>query len=264
MELFPPQPDLTLQISPPSIDQEENINLRFWRKTLDNSTANSPSSSSSMNKSKQINGFDLSLSNPSQYSSATNNNLHLHFHHHHNASLLHHQDNIPMLRPIKGIPIYQHTPNLPTNYYPFPFAPAHPQLCDSTPNPNNCFVPFGAGPGPATKSRFMARFPPKRSVRAPRMRWTTTLHARFVHAVELLGGHESMFVAFFLFLFCYASYFYLFNWWLLIYIDIVVLLVISEFSSPLLKQKVCFFLLNWINGTQVSSTIFSILNVTFC
>jgi hypothetical protein len=32
---------------------------------------------------------------------------------------------------------------------------------------------------------------PKRSARAPRMRWTTALHARFVHAVELLGGHES-------------------------------------------------------------------------
>lgn len=30
----------------------------------------------------------------------------------------------------------------------------------------------------------------KRSVRAPRMRWTTALHARFVHAVDLLGGHE--------------------------------------------------------------------------
>ncbi|ERN17690.1 hypothetical protein AMTRI_Chr13g124900 [Amborella trichopoda] len=30
----------------------------------------------------------------------------------------------------------------------------------------------------------------KRSMRAPRMRWTTTLHAHFVHAVELLGGHE--------------------------------------------------------------------------
>ncbi|KAK6140964.1 hypothetical protein DH2020_025292 [Rehmannia glutinosa] len=27
-------------------------------------------------------------------------------------------------------------------------------------------------------------------MRAPRMRWTTTLHARFVHAVDLLGGHE--------------------------------------------------------------------------
>ncbi|XP_031378686.1 probable transcription factor KAN4 isoform X2 [Punica granatum] len=31
---------------------------------------------------------------------------------------------------------------------------------------------------------------PKRNVRAPRMRWTTTLHAHFVHAVQLLGGHE--------------------------------------------------------------------------
>jgi len=31
----------------------------------------------------------------------------------------------------------------------------------------------------------------RRSKRAPRMRWTTTLHAHFVHAVQLLGGHES-------------------------------------------------------------------------
>nr|KYP64564.1 Putative Myb family transcription factor At1g14600 family [Cajanus cajan] len=30
----------------------------------------------------------------------------------------------------------------------------------------------------------------KRSIRAPRMRWTTTLHAHFVHAVQSLGGHE--------------------------------------------------------------------------
>ncbi|KAI3687622.1 hypothetical protein L1987_81322 [Smallanthus sonchifolius] len=27
-------------------------------------------------------------------------------------------------------------------------------------------------------------------MRTPRMRWTAALHARFVHAVELLGGHE--------------------------------------------------------------------------
>ncbi|KAL0394880.1 UNVERIFIED_CONTAM: putative transcription factor KAN2, partial [Sesamum latifolium] len=40
------------------------------------------------------------------------------------------------------------------------------------------------------RSRFLSRFPAKRSMRAPRMRWTSTLHARFVHAVELLGGHE--------------------------------------------------------------------------
>ncbi|RWR77269.1 putative transcription factor KAN4 isoform X1 [Cinnamomum micranthum f. kanehirae] len=30
----------------------------------------------------------------------------------------------------------------------------------------------------------------RRTIRAPRMRWTSTLHAHFVHAVELLGGHE--------------------------------------------------------------------------
>ncbi|KAK4278062.1 hypothetical protein QN277_015960 [Acacia crassicarpa] len=40
------------------------------------------------------------------------------------------------------------------------------------------------------RSRFFPKLPTKRSMRAPRMRWTTTLHARFVHAVELLGGHE--------------------------------------------------------------------------
>ncbi|XP_051187453.1 probable transcription factor RL9 [Lolium perenne] len=44
--------------------------------------------------------------------------------------------------------------------------------------------PFGLA------SRFMPKLPSKRSMRAPRMRWTSTLHARFVHAVELLGGHE--------------------------------------------------------------------------
>ncbi|XP_019709941.1 probable transcription factor RL9 isoform X3 [Elaeis guineensis] len=40
------------------------------------------------------------------------------------------------------------------------------------------------------RSRLLQKLPAKRSVRAPRMRWTSTLHARFVHAVELLGGHE--------------------------------------------------------------------------
>ncbi|MCO5602806.1 hypothetical protein L7F22_056945 [Adiantum nelumboides] len=34
------------------------------------------------------------------------------------------------------------------------------------------------------------KFSTKRSMRAPRMRWTTHLHAHFVHAVEALGGHE--------------------------------------------------------------------------
>jgi hypothetical protein len=42
------------------------------------------------------------------------------------------------------------------------------------------------------RSRFMPKLHSKRNMRAPRMRWTSSLHSRFVHAVELLGGHESM------------------------------------------------------------------------
>ncbi|KAG8662544.1 transcription repressor KAN1 isoform X2 [Manihot esculenta] len=53
---------------------------------------------------------------------------------------------------------------------------------------------YGVGSGEAShgllRSRFLPKLPTKRSMRAPRMRWTSTLHARFVHAVELLGGHE--------------------------------------------------------------------------
>ncbi|RAL53019.1 hypothetical protein DM860_016254 [Cuscuta australis] len=44
--------------------------------------------------------------------------------------------------------------------------------------------------GGGMRSRFCPKFQARRSTRAPRMRWTTTLHSRFVHAVELLGGHE--------------------------------------------------------------------------
>ena len=53
------------------------------------------------------------------------------------------------------------------------------------------------------RSRFFPKLPTKRSMRAPRMRWTSTLHARFVHAVELLGGHESKELQNFLLLFSF-------------------------------------------------------------
>ncbi|KAJ8498495.1 hypothetical protein OPV22_009047 [Ensete ventricosum] len=59
----------------------------------------------------------------------------------------------------------------------------------------NEYFPCGVGSLEATqslmKSRSTLRYPTKRStIRAPRMRWTSSLHARFVHAIELLGGHE--------------------------------------------------------------------------
>ncbi len=57
----------------------------------------------------------------------------------------------------------------------------------------------------------MSKLPSKRSMRTPRMRWTNSLHQQFVHAVELLGGHERMFfyyqihppLCFFLYLWCF-------------------------------------------------------------
>ncbi|KAK8451139.1 hypothetical protein SEVIR_6G158800v4 [Setaria viridis] len=45
--------------------------------------------------------------------------------------------------------------------------------------------------GSLASARYMPKFPAsRRGMRAPRMRWTSSLHARFVHAVELLGGHD--------------------------------------------------------------------------
>ncbi|XP_074334291.1 putative transcription factor KAN2 isoform X2 [Apium graveolens] len=143
--------------------------------------------------------------NQQNYQQAHHNNTPvLHNNHHH----LYNQNNqyqggrglssdelMGYLKPIRGIPVYQQQ-NSPTTtpYLNFPFV-QQPCSLDSTsisstspttPNPNDTFqsqVGF-------MRSRFLSRFPAKRSMRAPRMRWTTTLHARFVHAVELLGGHE--------------------------------------------------------------------------
>ena len=48
--------------------------------------------------------------------------------------------------------------------------------------------------GGAARSGTAAGGGGKKSSRAPRMRWTTALHAHFVQAVQLLGGHESTFM----------------------------------------------------------------------
>jgi hypothetical protein len=101
------------------------------------------------------------------------------------------------LRPIRGIPVYRNPP-------PFPFSQ---QTLDNTCSQDASLATTNNTSATTLspyrsqglmRSRFMSRFPAKRSMRAPRMRWTTTLHARFVHAVELLGGHES--ICFILFL----------------------------------------------------------------
>ncbi|KAH8513844.1 hypothetical protein H0E87_006920 [Populus deltoides] len=223
MELFPAQPDLSLQISPPNSKPtstwrrtEEEMDLGFWTRALD-----SRNSISSMAKPDTC--FELSLSNPKvsepnsnhfhnilQNSNNCNgNNLFHSFqqnqytHHHHQQNHLHNHhpvlfqqqqqqglsQELGFLRPIRGIPVYQNPPS------PFPFSQ---QTFDNTCSQASSLAANNSSATSISpyqsqgsmRSRFMSRFPAKRSMRAPRMRWTTTLHARFVHAVELLGGHE--------------------------------------------------------------------------
>lgn len=228
MELFPAQPDLSLQISLPIQNNNkptsEEMDMGFWKRALD--SRNYSSISSPVNNTNSTSCFDLSLSNPpirvplshdpnsnthfhDLLLQNTTNNNHLIFnhqnyghyqnhydqhqqkdHHHQGGGLMRSSSDELMgfLRPIRGIPIYpQQNPHLN-----FPFATSAAAQKQTSPLDST-------NPSPQThnhqvglmRSRFLSRFLTKRSMRAPRMRWTTTLHARFVHAVELLGGHES-------------------------------------------------------------------------
>ncbi|XP_068635542.1 probable transcription factor KAN2 isoform X1 [Aristolochia californica] len=198
MELFPAQPDLSLQISPPNSKPasgwtraDEEMDLGFWRKALDTNSV-IPSTG------KPDARFELSLANPRlSESNGSAGNIHHHLQqnlsHHphlHGHQLYHHQQQqyggghhheLGYLRPIRGIPVYHNPPS-------FPFAQQ--QTCDSSSSSTTTTTSTSFPSQAMMRSRFLSRFPAKRSMRAPRMRWTTTLHARFVHAVELLGGHE--------------------------------------------------------------------------
>ncbi|KAJ0228783.1 transcription factor KAN2 [Hirschfeldia incana] len=250
MELFPAQPDLSLQISPPNskpsstwqrrrstTDQEEHgeLDLGFWRRALDSRTSSLVSNPSSKKNSNHQHPLgDLSLTN--------NSHQHQHQPQHQQQQQQQHQhppllpncngsnfltsfqfqtqqqqqgflahDLNTHLRPIRGIPLYQnphprphHRPLPP--YFPFDPSSLIPSSSLTPTAINNTFGTSSVSNSSLitnpnyhnhehhhqtpNRARFMPRFPAKRSMRAPRMRWTTTLHARFVHAVELLGGHE--------------------------------------------------------------------------
>lgn len=252
MELFPAaQPDLSLQISPPnskpssgtgggwirrsssSSEDQDEMDLGFWKRALDsrNSSAISSSrilakphpphpppslapenSSSSFELSLSTNNYPRLSSDPNHYNhfnlihNTTNNNSNHLIH-----SSFHHQgltQELGFLRPIRGIPVYQNpAATAAALSSSFPFL-QHSLLDNTTTNTttttttcnNSTIIPSSSTSTNHShhhhhqglmRSRILSRFPAKRSMRAPRMRWTTTLHARFVHAVELLGGHES-------------------------------------------------------------------------
>ncbi|XP_038974546.1 probable transcription factor KAN2 isoform X2 [Phoenix dactylifera] len=196
MELFPAQPDLSLQISPPDSKpasswsrSDEGRDFGFWRRAMDSASSSIKSSTSPSTQKADTGGFDLSLANPSVVSS-TNNTSHLphqyqYFHLHHHQKFLHdgYRQDLGGMRPIRGIPVYYNPPS-------FSFLhnqQHHQHLCGSSSTASSIHY---TAQGMPRSPRLLPRFPAKRGMRAPRMRWTTNLHARFVHAVELLGGHE--------------------------------------------------------------------------
>ncbi|XP_051114594.1 probable transcription factor KAN2 isoform X2 [Andrographis paniculata] len=210
MELFPAaQPDLSLQISPPNSSATSWIrrnaaaaaagddhhemadNLAFLKRSL-----HPPNPVSSTPNSTWDSDTPHHILQGGAAAAAAGSGGHYFLHHHQP-----HQDQLNFLRPIRGIPVYQNHPAAASP--PFPLIPPHHRHVDPSMPPSSAATSFAGAHSSASnfhhnhqqtagfmRSRFLTRFPAKRSVRAPRMRWTTTLHARFVHAVELLGGHE--------------------------------------------------------------------------
>jgi hypothetical protein len=183
--MIPPStfPDLSLQISPPSVSDFETKELQscdgFTRKPLFSNRSQTTESGSS--------GSDLSHENG--------------FHHPERTYNLGLSDQ-------------------PTLSLGFEMADLSVQQPRNHPHHHHDHQPQIYGREFKRSARFISGV--KRSVRAPRMRWTTTLHAHFVHAVELLGGHESnigqpMLICFEVFFFFFVSLFNIKSDYLLFY-----------------------------------------------
>ncbi|CAA7037636.1 unnamed protein product [Microthlaspi erraticum] len=179
MELFPSQPDLYLKISRRKEEQENQDQepeqeiergLGFQSKASDDSDKKS--------YANHINTLQFtSKKEPIKIGNQE-----------HKESLDQDLRSMLMMRPIRGNPLYQN--QILDHYYYFPSTPPFffSEVNGQHANPNYSYNLHHrhrrqAQPQPP-------RFTAKRGVRAPRMRWTTTLHAHFVHAVQLLGGHE--------------------------------------------------------------------------
>lgn len=217
-------PDLSLQIRPPNSapsistatneDEEEDSTFDIWQNDL---KSHSHTSIKAPEKAATVD-TELSLANPAAFNPEDESRQRrrrsclLHpsqiSHLNHGISLL----DVSGFKPIKGIPVY----NLP--YFEIPYSSRSSQLMSSSYGAYRSILgaapprfnggissvepefqyEVGVGSSELLNCKIRSRFIPhklhhqnKRNIRAPRMRWTSSLHARFVHAVELLGGHES-------------------------------------------------------------------------
>jgi hypothetical protein len=209
MELFPAHPDLQLQISPPPATKP--MELGFWKRALDTTspaTTTAAAAAAAATATTAPASLAFASSAPTTavgyHAAVAAAGAHQHHHqvptssHSHLAlPFLHHTQpilpeggaggglrrDLTSMRPIRGIPVYNTS-------QPLPFLQSHHHH-----HHPHCYDAIGghaaAGPRSPKAALRLAGAPAKRGARAPRMRWTTSLHARFVHAVELLGGHES-------------------------------------------------------------------------
>ncbi|XP_052188291.1 transcription repressor KAN1-like [Diospyros lotus] len=166
-----PSPDLSLHISPPDGNPTSGLSSRRRRESHSSDAGGSHAYT------------DLSLAHPYLHYRLPATHL--------NGGVSRPSGEPDGLTPIKGIPVYHNLT-----------FPVFHQIISSS-SSSSCSSGSSVSSSPfqlhyrnynqfeMVRSRFMpAKLPAKRSARAPRMRWTSTLHARFVHAVELLGGHE--------------------------------------------------------------------------
>ncbi|PNT69266.1 probable transcription factor KAN2 isoform X2 [Brachypodium distachyon] len=210
MELFPSHPDLQLQlqISPPH-PPTKPMDLGFWKRALDTTANTTPATISTSSPpmartttttypsapSAGVGGF-----HPAASTAQLGGGLQFL---QHTQPILHEAqaDLASTMRPIRGIPVYNTVS--PSSFPSFLQSQLHHHNLAHVQH-QHCYVDaiIGAGggaAGPRSPGKVSgvgigvgaaALRPAKRGSRAPRMRWTTSLHARFVHAVELLGGHE--------------------------------------------------------------------------
>jgi hypothetical protein len=164
--LFSPllEPDLSLNISPPSISDSEVKEMKTYDNGLTKALYNDNICSISTSDSASSES-ELSHENPFIYNR--------HQHHHHEPTLRLGFGNSDLMNP------HHHNHHLHRH-----------QVQGVSRNFNHQhFQPHIYCRDFKRNTRDVNGV--KRSVRAPRMRWTTTLHSHFVHAVQLLGGHES-------------------------------------------------------------------------
>ncbi|KAF8088340.1 hypothetical protein N665_0545s0008 [Sinapis alba] len=180
MELFPSQPDLYLKINRRREEEEEEEEGNKEQEEVQRRLLFGSKASDSDRKTSDHLIHTLQFTSNNESDKIDHNQEHL------QESLDQDLRSNLMVRPIRGIPLRQN--QILDHYYnyysptPFFFSEVNGQHA----NPNYSYNLHHRHHRQAQPQRLTA----KRGVRAPRMRWTTTLHAHFVHAVQLLGGHE--------------------------------------------------------------------------